>query len=243
MKNIIKTYKNFEDFNEDDIVTIYDRKGNIIECYNSSLKELRFDFFCTRDLEADFKDNCLEVVSQAPRKKLTKEYLLDRKLSEFPLKVWGKSIHVGYFHIVSIIFSFEGNLIINYKGSCGGGVIELSSDTDLYLDPPSKELIEVKVPWAVEEPKKILRLKDVKRDRRYKVYMKGICKTDILEGSIMLSVCSDGAIDILEEIIPKWFVKSIKDIKEVSGEYTLEELRKLYPNCLYKRTEESDWVE
>jgi hypothetical protein len=39
-----------------------------------------------------------------------------------------------------------------------------------------------------------------------------------------------------------WLVKSIIEIKEVSGDYTLEKLREEYPNCLYKKSTEEDWV-
>ena len=218
MIKTIKTYKNFEDFNEDDYVRIYTGDG-----INNNSAEFKLWY---KDVAlSKFQNNLLEVVRQAPRKKLTKEYLLDRKLSEFPFKCW------YYTHKDEITY-------LNLKD------IATLDYNHLYLDPPSKELIEVVPPFAKEELKKTLRLKDVKKDYTYKVYMKGICATRILKGDIMLSVCSDGAIDILEEYpSSKWLVKSIIEIIEVSGNYSLEELRKLYPNCLYKRTSEGDWLE
>lgn len=237
MKQTIKTYKNFEDFNENDYIRTYYADGS-----QDNGGTFKLFLFNRASILEKFYKNLIEVVSQAPRKKLTKEYLLERKLSEFPLKLYNRDYECNIYNIsirsndldISIRSgSFTCNRTLDFLG-------------ELYLDPPSKELIEVKTPWAIEEPVK-LTVKDVKDESTYEIYLKATREIITASGLTIRAMCSDSATDILREISSStsntWIVKFPKSLKEVSGDYSLEELRKLYPNCLYKKTTEGDWLE
>lgn len=67
----------------------------------------------------------------------------------------------------------------------------------------------------------------------------------VLESITYFNLTKEIFLEKTWELCPtsKYFVKSIKGIIETDKEYTLEQLRIDYPNCIYKKSNEETWVE
>ena len=252
MKKTIKTYKNFEDFQEDDIINVYYNSGKLTDAY----KEQPFRIFHKDTIKKDFNNNLIEVVKQAKPKCLTWEYTKNLTVEGLNnLKVYHSGIEDSIvfandrgFKLKSFYDKNDTSSLTYWFTDCDG----LHNGMGATLNPPPKELIEVVPPWVVEEPKKKslkVRFKDYSSRchwsnenlfeiiyEPYEFYHR-IYEYRLYHPKATQRSCGNRfdlfkeeelhrLFDIVTEDSSKWFVKSIKGIVEVesSSIITLEEL-------------------
>jgi hypothetical protein len=261
----MKTHKELDHFNPKDVVRIYSLDGK--------LKYNRIYFMDANSLDIQFlyRKSCIEVVEQFKRRKITKEYLLECKLTNFPMKCYTETTET------KIISCFINDKFVQISYVDGGRVVivnitDKNYESGLYLDPPTHELIDV-VPYWEQQKTRSNKIK-------VKIYSHALDRPtteEFLAEYIRSQNCILEVLDVdhdkylwefnnkewlyiykkdVEYIVndekPRpeniWLVKSINAITVVDltkndcYNNELPYLRSYYPNCQYRKLTDGGWA-